>query len=81
MKKEDRRILRHAISIRVMEKFFKEIIIPKFYTGAKLTNLKLKDQSPYKFKKSVRYTLKLKYPDGKTETRIIRANVPSAPQH
>ncbi|MBU2229569.1 aminoglycoside phosphotransferase family protein, partial [Patescibacteria group bacterium] len=37
-------------------------------------------QSPYKFKKSVRYTLKLKYPDSKIETKVIRANVPSAHQ-
>lgn len=80
MKKEDRRILRHAISIRIMERFFRETIIPKFYKGAELIDLKLKDQSAYKFKKAVKYTLKLKYPNGKAETRIIRANVPSAHQ-
>lgn len=80
MNKEDRSILRHAVSIRIMEEFFKETIIPKFYRGAKLVHLELKDQSPYKFKKSVRYTLTLQYSDGKTEKRIIRANVPSAHQ-
>ncbi|MFA6272501.1 MAG: phosphotransferase [Patescibacteria group bacterium] len=80
MKKADRSILRHAVSIRIMEKFFKETIIPKFYRGAKLVGFELKDQSPYKFKKSVRYTLKLEYPNGRMEKRIIRANVPSAHQ-
>lgn len=80
MKKEDRRVLRHAISPKIMEGFFEETIIPKFYKGAKLVDLKLKDQSAYKFKKAVRYTLRLKYPNGKTEIRIIRANVPSTHQ-
>lgn len=79
MRKKDRRILRHAVSRRIMENFFKEKL-PYFYPKANLLSFSLKDQSPYKFKKSVRYTLKLSYPSGKKEERIIRANVPSVHQ-
>ncbi|PIS42801.1 MAG: hypothetical protein COT24_01575 [Candidatus Kerfeldbacteria bacterium CG08_land_8_20_14_0_20_40_16] len=80
MNRKNRWILRRAASRSIMEDFFKKEVVPKYYPKAELISFQLKDQSSYQFKKAVRYTLELLYPNGKKEEKIVRGNVPSRHQ-
>lgn len=80
MNRKNRLILQRAASRRIMQDFFKKEVVPKYYPKSKLVSFQLKDQSSYQFKKAVRYTLGLQYPNGKTEEKIVRGNVPSRHQ-
>lgn len=68
-------------SEKFMRRFFARIIREFFPSGTRLKKVKIIDLSRQAFKKTLKYRLALLTPSGKTDTRIIRGNVPSRDTH
>jgi len=66
-----------ASNKKYMRKLFNRLVQRFFPQGTKLKSLEIKDTSRLKFKKTYKFILGIKSPDGKKFKKTIRGNIPS----
>lgn len=69
--------VRFVNSRRFMRRIFRNLVRRNYPPGAELLNLKTKEVGPFRFKRALRYDLRLRTPQGKSVDVVVRGNVPS----